>query len=309
MKQLMMTVCAAALGFAMASVVAPVAEARPDCGPGAGDCGSGAQQPRPPAQEQQRPASPSGHGPDDRSQGRPQGAGAQPPRMSGAQGSTTGHGPDDRGSSWMQQGSGASRPGAGGRPQGNPQPGNPQPGTPQPGKPGQGSGQPGQPGGRPGGNPPSGGWGGHDRPQPGGWGDGGGRRDRDHWDRDHWDRDRGGWGSGVSTTIILGSPDPEPDPYYYPYEPSYPVPVYPAPSYPAPGYAQPVYPEPPADLRIGASAYSGQLFMRAANSRFPPPPPGQEYRVMPNGWLVLVDSNTLAIVSILGLLSVLLNQY
>lgn len=49
--------------------------------------------------------------------------------------------------------------------------------------------------------------------------------------------------------------------------------------------------------------------MRAANSRFPPPPPGQEYRVMPNGWLVLVDSNTLAIVSILGLLSVLLNQY
>lgn len=171
-RQLMMTVCAAALGFAMASVVAPVAEARPDCGPGAGDCGSGAQQPRPPAQEQQqqRPASPSGHGPDDRSQGRPQGAGAQPPRMSGAQGSTTGHGPDDRGSSWMQQGSGASRPGAGGRPQGNPQPGNPQPGTPQPGKPGQGSGQP---GGRPGGNPPSGGWGGHDRPQPGGWSDGG----------------------------------------------------------------------------------------------------------------------------------------
>lgn len=64
-------------------------------------------------------------------------------------------------------------------------------------------------------------------------------------------------------------------------------------------------PNPPPGLRVGGSGYRGAPFQRAGNSRFPPPPPGQEYRVMPNGWLVLVDSDTLGIVSIIGLLSAL----
>lgn len=58
--------------------------------------------------------------------------------------------------------------------------------------------------------------------------------------------------------------------------------------------------------RAGEHARSGQPFHRAANSRFRAPPRGQEYRVV-NEHLVLVDSSTLKIVSVLGLLSNLLN--
>lgn len=58
--------------------------------------------------------------------------------------------------------------------------------------------------------------------------------------------------------------------------------------------------------RIGESGRSGQHFQRAQNSRFNTAPRGQEYRVV-NDHLVLVHSRTLAIVSVVGLLSTLLN--
>lgn len=57
--------------------------------------------------------------------------------------------------------------------------------------------------------------------------------------------------------------------------------------------------------RIGDSGRGGQGFQRASNSRFKAPPRGQEYRVV-NEHLVLVDSRTLKIVTVVGLLSTLL---
>lgn len=58
--------------------------------------------------------------------------------------------------------------------------------------------------------------------------------------------------------------------------------------------------------RIGDSGRHGQRFERHANSRFAAPPRGQEYRVV-DGNLVRVDSKTLRIVAVVGLLSALLN--
>lgn len=58
--------------------------------------------------------------------------------------------------------------------------------------------------------------------------------------------------------------------------------------------------------RIGDNGRGGQNFHRAQNSRFKAPPRGQEYRVV-NEHLVLVDSKTLRIVTVVGLLSALLN--
>lgn len=60
-----------------------------------------------------------------------------------------------------------------------------------------------------------------------------------------------------------------------------------------------------ATPRAGAIARNGQRFERAANSRFKAPGRGQEYRIV-DQHLVLVDSNTLKIVSVLGLLNTLL---
>ncbi len=57
--------------------------------------------------------------------------------------------------------------------------------------------------------------------------------------------------------------------------------------------------------RAGEIARNGQRFERAASSRFKSPGRGQEYRVV-DEHLVLVDSNTLRIVSVLGLLNTLL---
>ncbi len=57
--------------------------------------------------------------------------------------------------------------------------------------------------------------------------------------------------------------------------------------------------------RVGQSARSGRSFHQAANSRFPRAPRGQEYRAV-NGHLVLVDSNSLQILAIMGLLEALL---
>ncbi|MFN3525211.1 MAG: hypothetical protein ACK4YU_03905, partial [Paracoccus sp. (in: a-proteobacteria)] len=54
--------------------------------------------------------------------------------------------------------------------------------------------------------------------------------------------------------------------------------------------------------KAGASARGGQPFQRAAGSRFSAPPRGQEYRVV-NEHLVLVDSRSQNIVTVLGLLS------
>ena len=56
---------------------------------------------------------------------------------------------------------------------------------------------------------------------------------------------------------------------------------------------------------IGDRIRGGQPFQRANNSRFPPPPHGQEYRVV-RGNLVLIDTDTLAVVAVLGVLSQLL---
>lgn len=57
--------------------------------------------------------------------------------------------------------------------------------------------------------------------------------------------------------------------------------------------------------RPGESGWGGQRFERAGSSRFKAPPRGQEYRVI-NEHLVLVDSNTLKVVAVLGLLNTLL---
>lgn len=54
--------------------------------------------------------------------------------------------------------------------------------------------------------------------------------------------------------------------------------------------------------KAGASARGGQPFQRAAGSRISAPPRGQEYRVV-NEHLVLVDSRSQNIVTVLGLLS------
>lgn len=59
--------------------------------------------------------------------------------------------------------------------------------------------------------------------------------------------------------------------------------------------------------RVGDSARHGSPFHQAQNSRFPKPGPGREYRVI-DGNLVLVDSQTLAVVAVVGLLAGLLNQ-
>lgn len=72
--------------------------------------------------------------------------------------------------------------------------------------------------------------------------------------------------------------------------------------------ARPAEPAPsrPNTPRVGEPARNGQPFMRAGNSRFKAPPRGQEYRVV-NEHLVLVDSQTLRIVTVLGLLRNLTN--
>ncbi len=57
--------------------------------------------------------------------------------------------------------------------------------------------------------------------------------------------------------------------------------------------------------RVGTSAKGAQPFLRATDSRFKPPPRGQDYRVV-DGHLVLVDSQTLRIVSVVGLLAALM---
>lgn len=54
----------------------------------------------------------------------------------------------------------------------------------------------------------------------------------------------------------------------------------------------------------GASARDGHPFQQAAKSRFPAPPKGQQYRVVQDN-LVLVDSKTMTIVKVLGLLDTL----
>lgn len=71
-------------------------------------------------------------------------------------------------------------------------------------------------------------------------------------------------------------------------------------------YYRPIAP-PYYGPRIGGYGHRGwKPFHRAYNSRFPPPPRGREYRITPDGWLVLVDSRTLAIVATFGILSMLL---
>jgi len=54
----------------------------------------------------------------------------------------------------------------------------------------------------------------------------------------------------------------------------------------------------------GESARTGRPFQQAAKSRFPTPPAGQQYRVVQDN-LVLVDSKTMTIVKVLGLLDTL----
>lgn len=54
----------------------------------------------------------------------------------------------------------------------------------------------------------------------------------------------------------------------------------------------------------GASGRDGRPFQQASNSRFPTPPKGQQYRVVQDN-LVLVDSKTMTIIKVLGLLDTL----
>jgi len=61
----------------------------------------------------------------------------------------------------------------------------------------------------------------------------------------------------------------------------------------------------PAGPRVGDRAHEARRFVRGADSRLPPPPRGQEYRVM-DSHVVLVDRNTLAVVTVIGLLGNLL---
>lgn len=58
--------------------------------------------------------------------------------------------------------------------------------------------------------------------------------------------------------------------------------------------------------KIGASGRQGKPFQRTSDSRFAAPPKGQDYRVV-NDHLVLVNKDTLKIVTVVGLLSTLLN--
>jgi len=60
-----------------------------------------------------------------------------------------------------------------------------------------------------------------------------------------------------------------------------------------------------ASPRAGDNGKNGRPYQRAKNSRFKEPPRGQEYRVV-NDHLVLVDSRTSKVVSVLGLLDTLL---
>ena len=71
---------------------------------------------------------------------------------------------------------------------------------------------------------------------------------------------------------------------------------------PPPGQQHAGHRKPP---RIGTSAQGAQPFMPAPDSRFGPLPRGQEYRVA-DEHLVLVDSQTLRIVSVVGLLAALM---
>ncbi len=72
-----------------------------------------------------------------------------------------------------------------------------------------------------------------------------------------------------------------------------------APRHPQPQLQQP---RPPA---VGDRPREARPFHHADSTRFRAPPRGQEYRVV-DGYVVLVDSRTLQIVNVLGLLSALI---
>lgn len=57
---------------------------------------------------------------------------------------------------------------------------------------------------------------------------------------------------------------------------------------------------------VGQRAANSRPYQRAHNSRFAPPPRGQEFRLV-NDHLVLVDQKTLNILTVVGLLSALTN--
>lgn len=58
--------------------------------------------------------------------------------------------------------------------------------------------------------------------------------------------------------------------------------------------------------KVGSNGRDGKPFQRSSGSRFSAPPKGQEYRVV-NDHLVLVNKDTLKIVTVVGLLGTLLN--
>lgn len=58
---------------------------------------------------------------------------------------------------------------------------------------------------------------------------------------------------------------------------------------------------------VGDSARSAQKFQQAQRSRLSTPPRGQEYRVKDN-YVVRVDSSTLKVLAVVGLLETVLNQ-
>jgi len=58
---------------------------------------------------------------------------------------------------------------------------------------------------------------------------------------------------------------------------------------------------------IGDNVRRAPVFQQAKNSRLPPPPAHQHYRVI-DGTIVRVDDNTLKVVAVVGLLDAILNS-
>lgn len=68
-----------------------------------------------------------------------------------------------------------------------------------------------------------------------------------------------------------------------------------------PGKSHQAAPQAP---KVGTSARNGRPFHQARNSRLKHPPQGQEYRVI-NDHIVRVDSKTMQIIAVVGLLNAL----
>ena len=97
-------------------------------------------------------------------------------------------------------------------------------------------------------------------------------------------------------------PQPQAQQPHHPPAPHVQQPQVQAPRHPQPHVQQPQQPRPPA---VGDRPREARPVHHADSARFRAPPRGQEYRVV-DGYVVLVDSRSLQIVNVLGLLSTLI---